>query len=292
MAKETRWLYTASCDLDALREESKGVCVIPMGCIEKHGLHLPLGTDILQASRIAYEASQLETVTVFADYTFGDVPLASPSSPPGTITLDVSIQMELLEELCEQIARWGYKKIFIFNGHGGNVPWLGTFLRNIALKKRSYIVGSTLISLPALHQMGQELVEHGSGYIPELTKEDEELLIKNYQEKITGGHACMGETAHMMGICPEAVHFDRLGIESGLSTHVTDHISSQKIDMTLVWDFNYPNTFAGHDPVGCNERIGKASIRMASERLAEKLKIFKEDEVMPKLLLEDYQKGW
>jgi hypothetical protein len=73
---------------------------------------------------------------------------------------------------------------------------------------------------------------------------------------------------------------------------VTDHIGAAKIDVTLAWDFNYPNTFAGHDPVGCNERIGKASIRMASERLAEKLKLFKEDEVMPKLLLEDYQKGW
>ena len=47
---ETRWLYVTSEELEKLRDEVKGVCVIPMGAIEKHGLHLPLGTDIIQAS--------------------------------------------------------------------------------------------------------------------------------------------------------------------------------------------------------------------------------------------------
>ena len=62
---ETRWLYKTSSNFAALREESKNVCVIPMGCVEKHGLHLPLGTDILHASHIAYLASQVEPVCIF-----------------------------------------------------------------------------------------------------------------------------------------------------------------------------------------------------------------------------------
>ena len=45
---ETRWLYTNSYDFPALREASAYTCLIPMGCVEKHGLHLPLGTDILK----------------------------------------------------------------------------------------------------------------------------------------------------------------------------------------------------------------------------------------------------
>ena len=42
---ETRWLYTTSENFPALVEASKEVCVVPLGCVEKHGLHLPLGTD-------------------------------------------------------------------------------------------------------------------------------------------------------------------------------------------------------------------------------------------------------
>ncbi|MBR5253189.1 MAG: creatininase family protein, partial [Clostridia bacterium] len=61
---ETRWLYTNSYDFPALREASEGVCIIPMGCIEKHSVHLPLGTDILKASRLCHMASQIETAAV------------------------------------------------------------------------------------------------------------------------------------------------------------------------------------------------------------------------------------
>ena len=42
---ETRWLYTTSENFPALVEASAKTCVIPMGCVEKHGLHLPLGTE-------------------------------------------------------------------------------------------------------------------------------------------------------------------------------------------------------------------------------------------------------
>ncbi len=289
---ETRWLYTNSPDLLQLCEESKGVCVIPMGCIEKHGLHAPLGTDIIRVNRVAYEASKLETVTVFPDFTFGDVPMGSPTAPRGTITIPVELQMQLLETLCEQIARWGYTKIFVLNGHGGNNGWLGVFARKMANQKRNFVFAYTTHPHLVPHKMAELILENGSGYIPELTKEDEELLIKYHEEGMTIGHACMNETANMMGICPENVHLDRLGIESGLSTHATDYLSNAKINITLGWDINFPNTFAGHDPVGCNERIGKASVRIASEIVASQYKLLKEDTNIEKWLLEDYQKGW
>ena len=107
---ETRWLYTTSENFPALVEASKGVCVIPMGCVEKHGLHLPLGTDIIHSSYIAHMASQMENVCVFPDFTFGDVSVNSAvyphgSMPAGSITLSVELEMMLLEELCEQMAR-------------------------------------------------------------------------------------------------------------------------------------------------------------------------------------------
>ena len=84
---ETRWLYTTSENFTALREASADTCVIPMGCIEKHGLHLPLGTDTIQASHIVWEASKIEPVCVFPDFIFGDLSENTPHTPAGTISL-------------------------------------------------------------------------------------------------------------------------------------------------------------------------------------------------------------
>lgn len=289
---ETRWLYTTSENLPMLREASKDTCVIPMGCIEKHGLHLPLGTDVLEASTIAYMGSQLETVTVFADFAFGDVPGNMPTMPAGSISLPIQLQMELLETLCEQIARWGYKKILVLNGHGGNNPWLSTFSRNLINKKRSFVFATYMLGLPSPHKMGEYLEKNGRGSIPELTAEDEDLILKYYHEKITLGHGGMGETSFMMGIAPEAVHMERLGIESGLSTQESKYLRDVGITVRDGgWDRDYPNAYTGHDPVGCNPRIGKAALRFEAERFAKALKVLKDDQ---KLLQwhEEKQKGW
>lgn len=289
---ETRWLHVTSETLPVLREASKKVCVIPMGCVEKHSLHLPLGTDVFLASHIAYMASQLETATVFPDFTFGDCNSNSPTIACGTITIPLELQMDLLENLCEQIARWGYEKIIVFNGHGGNNSWLDAFSRKLCFKKRNFVFAKYMIGLPAPKVLGNYLMEHGSGSIPELTLEDEELLIRYTQEKMKVGHACMGETAFMMGIAPETVHMERLGIESGLSRNLTKKYADAGIQIRdWGWSIDYPNDYCGHDPIGCNERIGKAALRFEAERFANALRVLKEDEDLMRWHNEQ-QAGW
>ena len=46
------------------------------------------------------------------------------------------------------------------------------------------------------------------------------------------------------------------------------------------WDINYPNNYDGDDPVDCNERIGKAALRIEAERLANAVKLYKEDTLL------------
>ena len=291
---ETRWLYTTSENFARLREASGGTCVIPMGCIEKHGLHLPLGTDILKGSRLAYMASQLETACVFPDFTFGDTPFgAHAERPEGSICLDVRTQMLLLEQLCDEIAANGFRKILVVNSHGGNVAWLDTFARNLGTRPHNYVFGYIRPSdLMTPHTMAKLLLEEGSGAIPELTPEDEALLIRYHKEDMLCGHACMGETAYMMALCSNAVHLERLGIESGLNLHKTDYLMEAGIRIKDDgWAINYPNAYSGHDPVGCNERIGKAALRFEAERFAHAVKVYKEDENLWKWHTEN-QKGW
>ena len=295
---ETRWLYRTSGDFAALREESRGVCVIPMGCIEKHGLHLALGTDIILASEIAYRASKLETFCVFPDFTFGDLPNNFPieaeggSMSEGNVTLRLETEMTLLLELCRQISRNGYKKILVYNGHGGNTSWLNAFMRKLGNVKRDFVMGVASLGLVVPHDMARYLIEHGTGSIPELTPEDEEILLRQRSEGMLSGHAGMGECALMMGVEPSAVHFDMLGKESGKPTGRAGKLRKAGIHLADEgWDINVPNAYYGDDPYGCTETIGRAAIRIETEKLARAVRAFKEDDYLLDHL-KKMQKGW
>lgn len=291
---ETRWLYVTSEEFSSLREAAEETCIIPMGCIEKHGLHLPLGTDIIEASRVAYLASQKETVCVFPDFVFGDVPCAWPSAPDGIVTLPMDTEFLLLEQLCEQIARNGFKKILVINGHGGNVSWLAAFARRLGNKKRNYVFGFTDCNLMIrpIKTMGRRLAEEGRGLFRSLTAADEDILIDFYRQDKKMGHACMGETALIMAAAPESVHLDRLGIESGLNLHVADYFKEAGIRIANDgWDYNYPNWYDGVDPVDCNERIAEAAMDMAAEDVARACRVFKKDQNLLRWH-EEEQKGW
>lgn len=295
---ETRWLYVTSENFAKLRQAAGETCIIPMGCVEKHGLHLPLGTDILEASRASYLASQKETVCVFPDFTFGDYSLGAPiepegNVPAGVVTLDMETEMLLLEKLCAQIARNGFKKIMVVNGHGGNVTWLQAFSRKLYNKKCDYVFATySLRSSESVYDVADVLREKGRGAFPYLTREDEDVVLDFCDKKKEIGHACMGETAMIFATAPEAVHLERLGIESGLSQHKADYLKEAGVHIANDgWDINYPNAFHGHDPVGCNERIGKAAMEVVTDRLAHAIKVFKEDENVLGWLA-DLQKGW
>ena len=276
---ETRWMYHTSGTFGELREASKGTCLIPMGCVEKHGLHMALGTDIMAASRICYMASQIESVAVFPDYTFGEVAVRANKHTDGTLTLPVETQFLILEQLCDQIYLNGFRKILIYNAHGGNQPWLSSFLRNIDAKNKKYAVARVFVQEQAPHVMAKKLLAEGSGSIPELTKEDEELVIKYHKEGMIIGHACFGEGSFIMGIAPETMRLDLLGKESGLPTGDSIPYGRAGIDVRDGgWGLDFPNAYCGTDPYGMNERIGAASLRMEAERLARAVKFFKEDE--------------
>ena len=55
-----KWEYLREEEFDAAIEKSGGLCVIPIGCLEKHGQHMPVGTDVIQATEIAKIAAEEE----------------------------------------------------------------------------------------------------------------------------------------------------------------------------------------------------------------------------------------
>lgn len=275
---ETRWLYTTSDDFEKLRKEAKDTCIIPMGCVEKHGMHLPVGTDILQASHIAWMASQLETVCVFPDFTFGDLGENTPKTPIGSISISLETQMRLLEELCGQIAKNGFKKIMIYNGHGGNVSWISAFLRKLEHKPHDYVLMNVNIKCGVMEQIAKTLLKEGTGAFAELTPEDEEFILSCSERKLKDGHSGYSETAYMLGTAPGSVDMERLGSVSGKSRNLTGIYKGAGIQIRdHGWGINFPDWIDSDDALGCNERIGKVALQLEAERLANAVKIIKED---------------
>lgn len=270
---ETRWLYTTSENFTSLREISKDTCVIPMGCIEKHGLHLPLGTDILQANHIAFKASQIEPVCIFPDFTFGDISENSPTRPNGSISLPVETIMLLLEQLCEQIARNGFKKIMIYNGHGGNISWLKTFLRKLDQKPHDFVVVVFNIRCGIMERIAKSKTFKG------LNDDDIKLAMDCLENRPEDGHGGYSETSFMLATAPESVKMDRLGIISGKSRNLTKKYKSVGITIRDGgWEIDYPNWLECDEPIGCNERIGEVAVKLESERLAKAIKFLKDDQ--------------
>ena len=69
-----------------------GVCVIPLGVIEKHGPHLPLGTDMYESREIAFHAAQKEYAVVFPPYYAGQINEAKHQ--PGAIAYSSELIVE------------------------------------------------------------------------------------------------------------------------------------------------------------------------------------------------------
>lgn len=204
--------------------------------------------------------------------------------------------MLLLEQLCDEIAENGFNKILVVNSHGGN-GWLSAFARNLEVKPRKFVFGYTMTKSVAPHLMGEMLLENGTGSIPELTPEDEQLIIKYHKQGMLTGHACMHEASLVMATAPGSVHLDRLGIEDGRPRDIPalKKISDAgiKISSATDWIYTYPDWYTGDDPVGLNERIAEAAARISSEHLAKAYKVFKEDTYLLEQAKKSYKdKNW
>src|SRR5205085_5724334 len=121
----THWEELTAADFRTGIHQAQGTCLLPFGILEKHGPHLPLGTDLLNVRYAALHAAEQEYVVVFPEYYFGQI--AEAKHEPGTMSYSRGIQLALLQETTDEMARNGCKKVLIVNGHGGNNSLLPYF---------------------------------------------------------------------------------------------------------------------------------------------------------------------
>ena len=279
------WENLAEFEFEEAVEKCGGVCVIPLGCLEKHGQHLPMGTDTFIANDTIAMAAEMEEVMIFPTAMWlGDVSGFKVVDPPqsqrmqGGIALSPKLLLMTLEELCDEISRNGFKKIVILNTHGGNVMLLDYFLRAQAYKKKDYATMWAWAQDTSTYNTRPEnllrIVTERKDDFPMITEEDIKVL-EGYVEKNPktwgGGHADFSEAALVMATRPELVHEDMYEAEFGGSTGRWKSIP--RLNLANAWYGNGPNCYSGYPPYGCSQSIGQAMMKINAEELAE---IFKE----------------
>jgi len=93
--------------------------VLPLGSTEQHAT-LSLATDSILAERMAADAAEPLGVPVFPVIAYGITP--GFMAYPGTVTLTPETHARLVCEALDSLARTGFRRVLVVNGHGGNGP--------------------------------------------------------------------------------------------------------------------------------------------------------------------------
>lgn len=256
---------------DAIKE-SGGVCIVPVGCLEKHGQHLPVGTDVIHITEIAKLATEKEPACVFPSMYFGEKTGAGEFL--GTVIFSPELRLQILKETCSEIYRNGFDKILIYNGHGGNQAMISYFMRGLLYEKTPYSVFD--YSLGSDFATPKKILNEGFSY---LTTEDRKILQAYNDEKKRFGHADFIETGWVYGVRPETVRLDKMNQESCESTHRFDDFSTRRINTPFSWMANFPNSVEGDMHDGMNERIARAMVDYSVKKLTEVLSFLKNETI-------------
>ena len=242
-----KWEELTGPDFVQAIHQSQGVCVLPFGILEKHGPHLPLGTDLLDVRFAVMNAVKQEYAVVFPEYYFGQI--FEARHQPGTVAYSLSTQLTLLQETVAEMARNGCKKIVIVNGHGGNESLLPLFAQSQMASPRDYVV--YVFGLPNEKVPGRPALK---------TPFDM--------------HAGEVESSNMLVARPDLVHIDRADQQSGADQN-RDPLPDS-VYTGIWWYARFPNHYAGQG-AAANKELGEFDQKEWSRQIAEALKAIKAD---------------
>lgn len=253
-----QWEHLTSSDFKKAVEETE-VCVVAAGVVEKHGEHMPLGTDFMNGHRIACLAAEKEPAVVFMPFYFGQIYEAGCF--PGALTIEPALLFQLYQGVFDEIGRNGFKKIVVYNAHGGNIHFL-KFLNQCSLwKEKTYCVYLYLEDLVGKFAPIAET--------PPM-------------------HACECETSLSLAVNPELVKTDRIPDQPAVALGRLKDVPNTHTGVS--WYSDFPEHYAGNARLATPEK-GRRILKAHVDGLAEYIASVKKDRVVPMLNKEFFERA-
>lgn len=174
--------------------KKKDTIIIPIGSIENHGKHMPLGTDTLIPDEIASYINRKSNILIAPTINYGATD--DLVGFPGTISIGTEGLIHLLRRICDQFYQYGFRHFMILNGHGGNSA--------------------------AINTVGMHLYKKGA-YMAVLNWW---LMAGQINPEWAGGHGGGEETAGVMAVNPELVKKEYLELGEGIQNDVSEELPS------------------------------------------------------------------
>lgn len=164
------------------------VLLLPLGAVEAHGAHLPLGTDNFEARENCRRAA-LELAKLGCPVVIGPViPFGTSSFHmgfAGTITLKSETLIAVIREVCLSLYETGFRQFAFVHGHDGNLP-------------------SMMVAAQEVVDQTPDAKAMVLNWLTPLSKVYHTIQESSKQE----GHGGEGETSRILVTHPELVHLD------------------------------------------------------------------------------------
>jgi creatinine amidohydrolase len=244
-AHEVSWARLTAAEIQA-RANPATVVVIPVASIEQHGPHLATGVDMWLAGEVAERtARKLQAA--------GTTALVTPCvwsglaehhmSFGGTLTLDEGGFAAVVGGVARSVARHGFRRIVLLNGHGGNVEAIATAAMVLTRALGVPVVGATYWTASA------------------------DLFGEILETQVNVMHACEAETAMMMAIQPGCVRGEAIAraVPKRFAPPAPPGFKRQRSFAEMT------DTGVLGDPRAASAEKGERLFEAASSRLAEEL---------------------
>jgi len=166
--------------------------LIPVGSLENHGLHMPLGTDFLIPDEIARLISERSPILIAPTLNYGATD--DLVGFPGTVSIGTEGLIALLKAICDQFYRQGFRHFLILNGHGGNTA--------------------------AIQAVGMHLYRKGA-YLANLNWW---LMAGQLNPAWSGGHGGGEETAGILAVDPGLIKRQYLEAPEGIRNDLSENL--------------------------------------------------------------------